>query len=424
MRKLLLAGVALGAVAAYGPVSPARADDAVFPVTTETTLAGLNGPSLNGAAPGSVQVNLGGRLFSSIWFMNNPSGTPSWAKAEIPQLGNWLFLFPGFDYASPGGWHFGVQAELRATNATQGVGSPSQPWWHQAWGYVSSASFGKFQFGAPPSALTSTAVGTPDDFGTGVFFGWFSSNPYIPWVMGDAEDNYTFQQKLLYTTPNFGGFKLAVSYEPTAVGLNYCDCLTQGSPPNSGLLNSRQRVEVAGQYKGTFGPIGFAASAGYVWADAANNGDVAVGQNVSFGNFGLQFTFAGFELEGGATIGKYNYAIVDDGNPMGPLPIGASNTNAGAAGFGYAAGPIKVGAVYYHVGYDQMDFQPVGTGVSHPGVLNGYGFGAAYTVGPGVVLYADGWIAWAQGLPVNNGQEIPTKRQQPTGIGIGTFFTW
>ena len=47
MRKLLLANVALGALSVVAMATPARADDqpaAVFPVTTETDLAGYNGP--------------------------------------------------------------------------------------------------------------------------------------------------------------------------------------------------------------------------------------------------------------------------------------------------------------------------------------------------------------------------------------------
>jgi hypothetical protein len=425
MRKLLLAGVALGAVSALAFATPARAEDqtAVFPVTTQTDLAGYVGPSLNGAAPGSVQVNLGGRTFSALWFNNYPSGTPSWARPPVPQFMYYFFLYPGFDYASPSGWHFGAQAEVRMASAVQGGGngapggSINAPWFHQAWTYVSSPQFGKVQFGMASGALTQNAVGTADDFGEGVFFGWYSTNPYIPWVMGDAYDNYITQQKIVYTTPTFGGFNAAISFQPTAVAASWADNLTVNQPPGGTGLLSKNRVEIAGKYVGTFGAVGVKANAGYVFADAEKSGTVSIAQNVSFFNAGAQVTISGFELEGSVVSGKYNANLADNGNPLGPLPTGAKGTTSYAFGVGYANGPIKVGAVYYGVSYDLADF---GGTLGTTGRISGGGLGAAYTVGPGVVAYLDAYTARFDDPAVGNGK----IRQNPGGIGVGTFFTW
>jgi hypothetical protein len=267
MRKVLLAGVAVGAVStAMMVASPARADDApaVFPVTSETDLAGWNGPSLNGAAPGSVQVNLGGRTFSAIYFQNKfLNGTPNWAKSPEPQLMYYFFLYPGFDYASPSGIHFGAQAEIRVTNASQASslgGNDAHPFFHLAYTYVSSATFGKVQFGIPPGALVQNAVGTGDDFGTGIFFSWYNTG--VPWVMGDAPDNYNGTEKVVYTTPTFAGFNGAVSWQPTDVGLNYSDGLTVGQAPGGTVIAQRNRIELAAKYSGTFGPVGSSRGCG------------------------------------------------------------------------------------------------------------------------------------------------------------------
>ncbi len=447
MRKLLMAGVALGAVSALVSARPALAQQApapdaaaVFPITTETDLAGVNGPSLNGAAPGSVQVNLGARMYGAMWFQSNPSGTPSTAvvngktvstgnayKEAQPQLESWFQLYPGFDYASPSGVHFGAQASLWMTqngetnnsnNSGVGVATPA-PFFHDAFGYVSSAQYGKFWFGTPNGALTSTAVGTGDDFGTGMFFSWYSTNPYVPWAMGDAYDNYGATEKLMYSTPTFSGFSGAISWTPTAVGLNWGDGAMQAQLPGSSGLNSQNRVEIAGKYDGTVGIVGLKVDAGYVFANAEKAGVTTVGQNVSFGNFGLQVNVAGFEFEGSVNTGQFNYAIADDnGNdPLGPLPVGAKGTTAFVLGAGYGAGPFKVGAVYYGVQYDEMD---MGAATSAIGHVSGEGLGGSYTVGPGVVAYLDFITASVDG----NGGTGPAGKQHPTGLGLGTFFTW
>jgi predicted porin len=251
-----------------------------------------------------------------------------------------------------------------------------------------------------------------------VFFGWYSTNPYIPWVMGDSVDNYITDQKIVYTTPNFGGFTASVSFQPTAVAANWADNLTVDQPPGSVGLLSKNRVEIAGKYAGTFGALGVKVGGGYVFADAEKSGTATVGQNVSFGNIGAQVTFAGFELEAQGETGKFNPNLSDNGNPLGPLPSGAKGSSAFTVGLGYATGPIKVGAMYYWAEYDDADFGgPMGS-IGH---IDGPGIGAAYTVGPGVVAYFDAYMANFDTVNPNTGS---FGTQHPAGLGIGTFFTW
>ena len=424
MRALLWIGV-LAAIAAVARMAPACADDAppaVFPVTTETDLAGYNGPSLNGAAPGSVQVNLGGRTFAALYFQNQfLKDTPGWANAPQPQFMSFFFLYPGFDYGSPSGVHFGAQAEIRATSATQGGGigyntNSPVPYFHQAWSYVSSPAFGKLQFGMTSGALVQNAVGTSDDFGTGVFFSWYNSG--IIWVMADAPDNFVTDQKVTYTTPYFDGFHAAVSWQPTPVSLNYANDLTQNQPPGATGLLSKDRVELAARYDGAFGMVGVRANLGYVFSGAENAGGTKVAQSVSYGNAGVQALIAGFELEGSVNSGRFNVAPVDNGNPDGPLPIGARGSTAVALGAGYGAGPVKVGAVYYAVSYDEGD---LGGTMGRTGRINGEGFGAGYTVGPGVVIYLDATVA---SIDEMNYTATAFGRQHPMSLGLGAFLTW
>jgi predicted porin len=286
---------------------------------------------------------------------------------------------------------------------------------------VSSPTFGKVQFGLPSGALVQNAVGTGDDFGTGLFFSWY--NPGTIWVMADAPDNYITQQKVVYTTPEFSGFKAAISWEPTAVSMNYSDALTIGQDPtclaggSCGLL-SKNRVELAAKYTGTFGAVGVKANGGYVFSDAEKAGDTKVAQSVSYGNVGLEFHLAGFELEGSVNPGKFNVNAVDNGNPDGPLPLGAKGSTAWIVGGGYGAGPFKVGAVYYDVSYDEGD---LGGPLGKTGHMGGEGLGGSYSVGPGVVLYVDAINA---NIDEFNYTATSFGKQHPMSLGVGTFFTW
>lgn len=429
MRKLLLAGIALGAVTAMATANSAFAQDAttatpaaVFPVTSETDLAGWNGPSLNGAAPGSVQVNLGGRTFSAIYFRNDfVKNTPSWAQPATPQFLSYFFLYPGFDYASPGGIHFGAQAEIRMTSSPQGGGAGANtnsalPWFHEYETYVSSATFGKVQFGIPNGAAVANAVGTPDDFGTGMFFSWYPTG--IVYAFADAPDNDVATQKVVYTTPTWSGFNAAISWEPTAVSANYSGGLTLNAPPGEFPLLSKNRVEMAAKYGGTFGAVGLTVGASYVFSGAENSGGVQTAQNVSYGTFGIKLLIAGFELEGSVNSGKFNISYADNGNPMGPLPVGAKGSTTWAVAGGYANGPYKVGLGYYGASYDAAD---QGGPLGQTGTIGALGIGGSYTVGPGVVLYLDGTaghISTVDFTGANYG------KQYPKGLGIGTFFTW
>ena len=454
MRKFLLGGAGLAALGALGVAAPAQAQEtpaaatppaAVFPITTETDLAGVQGPSLNGAAPGSVQVNLGARLYSSVWFAGTPSGTPGNAQVTVPQFNTWFQLYPGFDYASPSGIHFGAQAQLWSTSNPNGSGpsvtpgavggsagsaNPAGglgqlPQWHQAFGYVSSATWGKFWFGTPNGAMTTSAVGTGDDFGTGMFFSWYSTTPYVPWTMGDAYDNYNSTEKIMYTTPTFSGFSGALSYQPSAVGLSWNDGNVNGlNAGNTGLL-SRNRIEVAAKYDGTVGIAGVKADVGFVHAGVEKAGGITTGQDVNFFNAALELHIAGFELEGSVNSGKYNVAVSDGGNTLGPLASGAKGTTSWIAGAGYEAGPIKVGAMYYGVTYDASD---LGGTLGSTGTISGEGIGASYKVGPGVVVYLDGITA---NMTAGNSYYAPNSAKgpgnvtyHPMGLGIGTFFTW
>jgi predicted porin len=400
MRKLLLAGVALAGAAAYLPTTA----QAQSPVFNETTRPG----KLDGAAPGSVQVNIGGTLFSAILFTSgtNDSGAN---KVSNPNLVNYFRLYPNFDYASPSGIHFGVSAQVRSNGSKQaGNRTTNTLYWHSAVGYVSSPAFGKFEVGSPNDAVDELGVGTGDDFGTGGFYseyGW----PNAPiFIAADSYDGDVPKQKLAYISPSFAGFTLGVSYQPTSVGLNNSSGLTDTPPSLVG--QSKDRIEVAVQFSHAFGPASLKADVGYATASVAPG--VTGYKSVSFVNAGAVVNVAGFEVEGSINTGNFAANYNDSGSPFGPELNGAKKTTAYIVGVGYSAGPYSIGAQYYGVNYDASD---AGGSLGATATISGEALGAGYQVGPGVSVYFDA---------MTNQNKVSGSQVHGTGIGLGTYFSW
>jgi len=429
MRNYLLAGVAV--VASGGLLSTtARAQSPVFP--TNSTAG-----KLDGAAPGSVTVTLGGRIFSAIEFESGP-GNSGPSKIQNPNLVNYIRFYPSFDYVNPSGIHFGAAMEIRTAGTHQGVGSSTDAlfgWSGQ--GYVSSDRFGKFAFGTPNSATDQLGVGTGDDFGTGGFYseyGWINAPIF---AMSDSYDGDIPKQKLAYFSPSFYGLTLGVSYQPTSVGLNNSGALVNNISSAAASVSgatgaqSSQRIEVAAQFSHAFGPAAIKADVGYAHATPSVVGNVGGYQDVSMFTAGFQGNMAGFELEGSVVTGKWAFNTNDSGSPFGPQLSGAHSTTAYIIGIGYATGPFSIGAQYYGVRFDEGDFGAttaagdLNTGTQ--GKVDGFAVGGSYSVGPGVSVNFDVATDTTKTPGAFQTQAISGARVEKTSstmIGVGTYINW
>lgn len=401
MRKLLLAGVALAGAAAYLPTA-AQAQSPVFNLTTRPG-------KLDGAAPGSVQVNIGGTLFSGILFTSG-TGDSGTKAIQNPNLVDYFRLYPNFDYANPAGIHFGVSAEVRSLGAGQDtVGHSSNLlFWHSATGYVSSDKFGKFEVGTPNDAIDQLGVGTGDDFGTGGFYSEYGWPNETDFIAADSYDGDSPHQKLAYISPVFAGFTFAVSYQPAATGLtNSGGNLTDG--PGLGDA-SKNRIEGALQFSHAFGPASVKADVGYAFASPDASGSKY--QDVSYVNAGAVVNVAGFEFEGSLNTGKFSAAHNDAGSWGGPLLSGEKDTTTYIVGVGYSTGPYSIGAQYLHLTNDASVEGGV-AGKTFTG--SGEALGAGYQVGPGVSVYFDA---------ITDTNKVSGTSKNGTGIGLGTYFSW
>jgi predicted porin len=414
MRKILLAGVALAGVAAF--MNDARAQTAPPPaappptVFPETTTPG----KLDGAAPGSVTINIGFQQLSVITFQNGTGATGENSRAN-PGIMSWFHFFPSMDYANPAGIHFGMTAEIRDNSPGQTSNNSGGPpttaggttfYIQSAASYVSSDRFGKFAIGTPNGALDDLGVGTGDDFGDGLFYSWYGPPNAPAFAMADSYDGDVPRQKITYETPSFAGFKAGISWQPTDNALDVSTGTIIGDPCADGTLAScvhptglaRNRVEIAAQFNRTFGAFGVKADVGYVGSGVEANGAGIKYQNVSYFNGGAVVTIAGVEIEGSVSSGKFNATgtnTATDGSnisslasPGDPALSGSRNSTVYIAGLGYNMGPFGIGAVYYGMAYDDSE----GTGVlGHTDTVGGEGIGGSYVVGPGVTLQLDAY---------------------------------
>jgi len=415
MRKILLSGIALLAVG--GVANVAQAQSPVFNMTTRPG-------KLDGAAPGSVQVNIGGTLFSGIFFTSaGGSGTNSGdSKVQNPNLVSYLRLYPNFNYTNPAGINFGVSGEIRSLGAAQDKSrSTNSLYWHQATGYVSSAAFGKFEVGTPNDAIDQLGVGTGDDYGTGGFYSEYGFPNETNFIAADSYDGDNPKQKLAYISPSFVGFTFAVSYQPTSVGLTNNSELTTVPPATSSGAASKDRVEVAVQFSHAFGPASVKADVGYATASAAPvAGNPADYNSVSYFNAGAVVNVAGFEAEASVNTGRFSEASNDGGNWGGPSLKGSKDTTAFIVGVGYNSGPYSIGAQYYNLSYDAVDGGALGAPAGAlPGSATATGkgesLGAGYQVGPGVSVYFDA---------ITDTDKAFGEKQHGTGVGLGTYFSW
>jgi hypothetical protein len=399
MRKILLAGVALLGVAAF--VTDARAQSSPPPtVFPETTTPG----KLDGAAPNSVTINIGFQQLTAIMGEWGTGATGENSRAA-PQLFNWFHFFPSMDYVSPQGIHWGITAEIRNNNTGQTSGNSGNTFYvHSANVYVSSDRFGKFTAGTANGALDDLGVGTGDDWGNGDFYSWYGPPNAPAFAMADSYDGDTPRQKLTYETPSFAGFKAGVSYQPTDVGLDHSTGLTTGDVCADGTVAScvhptglaRNRVEAAIQFNRTFGPTGLKANIGWAGSGVEGNGAGVKYDNPSYGNGGLVLTFAGIEVEGSISAGKFNATGTNQegvglGSPGSPPPAGAKSSYVYTAAVGYNMGPYGIGVVYYGMSYDDSE----GSMTYAPGMktdnVSGVGLGGSYVVGPGMTLQLDAY---------------------------------
>lgn len=507
MRKLLLATVAglgvwgaaasdagaqvvPGTVSSYsgGVAYPAMA--APSPGSVVVRLNGRLRFYAFGVWDRDVDNNATGGTLSPTTGLGTATGGYKQANYGIAEFGR---LYPGFDGVAANGLKYGANLEIRMDqNSPAGGGAfgsisgqnraRSALYFRRVWGYIGTDQIGTFRLGAVdgPTALFET--GTFENFNDGGLNGdlpALQSGPVqVTWPFSVVGNLYT-TNKLVYLSPSFFGFDMGASFEPstantsgqnngcgagTWIGANFsnpagnftaasgtnssgastigCDRLSS-SPSNAESQRRRNTFEAILRYRGSFGPVGIAATAGYIGGGHVldngatatspfNNNPLAAGgarrryEGLSVGDFGAQLTAFGFSFGGHYMRGRYN-------GQWGATAEGFKDSEAGLVGASYTMGPLIVGAHYLSY--------------SSPGDLanayygrtrreTGIGAGGTYNVAPGLSLFLS--YLWGQrkqnGFNFVDGSGVsaatgtagnPFHNKTTSSIlALGTAFSW
>jgi predicted porin len=272
----------------------------------------------------------------------------------------------------------------------------------EAYVFVSSPTLGTIRFGEEDSAANLIQIRPPGVTGAGIDGDGYSSmlsssaftggGPSLVLGVNDGNDS----TKIIYLSPQFFGFDFGVSYSPNrnegdrVIAGRAVDSLsTSGSPPSlnatvpqrdgTGLSN-----ELSGgvRYRGTFGNIGVGLSFVAQTADSAKVGTDGVPvasrlRNPTAYSVGASITGFGFTLGGEYTWGRYSGAPATAG-----LAAGRDQSKHYGLGLTYVMGAWAFGGWF---GQAEQD--------NGPGVADReqtvYGLGVAYTLAPGLELYAN-----------------------------------
>jgi outer membrane protein OmpU len=271
----------------------------------------------------------------------------------------------------------------------------------ERWGYV-RGGFGELRFGDEDDARKLLAVYAP--FATIVFSVnspyWtfnnrgmghaITTNSTAPFLENDSA-------KLIYFTPTFGGFQLAVSYAPDSTQ----DRFQGGTGGTDEAGQFSNVVSAAGAYNGEFSGVKVQASAGVTKGFS----EVSAFDDPIIYEAGLVLGFGAFKI--GSTVG-----IGDDLVPGSSTWNGAAATEALTYEIGgtYTMGATTVGLAWSHGDYEQVDGEEDTN--DHVQLGLGYALGEGVTLGAfvGLFEYDD------QGAADND------NSGWQTGVGINVFY--
>ena len=405
-------------------------------------------------------------------------------------FGEYARLYPGFDGVAANGLKYGASLEIRQDQA-HGAGGGAYGsvsgenstrgtlYFRRVWGYLGTDQVGTVRLGSTDQPTSLYLTGNFENFNDG---GWDGDLPgllsqsVVPvWPFEDLGNYYT-TNKIVYLSPSIFGFDLGASYEPSTAntsGANNCGTATyvgtsfvnasgaftpaagangqsvsgpgcdrlSSSPSNAESARRRNTFDVLLRYRGTFGPVGIAATAAYITGSHVLDNQTGVPFNSnptnggairynydgpSIGDFGAAVTIAGASVGGHYMYGRYNQQA---GNLV---PAGFKSGDAWIAGASYTFGPTIVGA-HWFVNETAGDLGNAFFGRTRR--EQGIAAGGTYSLAPGVSLFLS--ALWGErkqaGYNFITGQGVTTA--QPGGnpfsnnvsvsaVSLGTAFSW
>jgi hypothetical protein len=299
------------------------------------------------------------------------------------------------------GLTIGARIELEGENAGDQIDKSFVYW---------SGNFGKVQIGSQNDVLENYCVAAPG--GTANFsafsptIGWGSNDPLHSNQYCKSADNDS--QKIAYTTPNFGGFQLAVSYTPNGNAETYVQTgvNSSGTPTNPDGNNSHI-VTTYATYTFKGDGWGVQAGGGGSWQLKHNNVSP-----ISDGRSSAYQTGINFNIDGFSAGGIFEYR-----------DIGGVDNNAWIAGGGaaYAVDAWKFGVQYSHGRYDGL-FSTAAFGPDGHQKLDHVVATVNYLMAPGISL--DAFLGYTWYKDTHAAKPDATDSYHAFSVGIGSALTF
>jgi hypothetical protein len=372
--------------------------------TTALVAAGVMGAA---DAQAKFDVTIRGNFTVGYGFVNeddeitDPGAAESGFQRQNQALNQDVEMHFRFEQTLDNGMVWGGRVELEGAthngNASTASFSQNTDQIDERWMYT-RGGWGELRIGDEDDARKLKSYAAPEASGIfGVNSPYFSFNntaatflfmgaTQTPQVTGT---NSTFPNlendsaKIIYFTPSFGGFQLAVSYAPDATQ----DRFQGGTGGTQDTLSNA--ISVGADYSGEFGGMTIGLGGGYSQAHRETNNEDgrtprvwAVGANVGFGGF---------------TVGG-SVAFFNNDAPNGDSTV----FDVGAT---YAFDAVTVGVGWSHGEYDTEN---------ETDELDHIQLGAGYALGEGVSLGAMvGWFDYEDEGPWDN-----DNTGWQTGVGI------
>ena len=451
-------------------------------------------PATPEPAPGQMIIRLSGFLATYQQYTSqgdakappaagSPPGTGG-AKLANYQFYSYARLYPSLEGKATNGLKYGAFFEIRsdagrsvgagggvANSISGSVQGRGVLYFRRTYGYFGTDQLGVIRVGAGDQPTSLFLTGNMENFDDG---GWNGDLPdtmtsaiAVAWPFEDTGNLYT-TQKVVYLSPQFAGFDFGVSYEPDTSSIGgQTGCNSPGygatSLPGGGgsgatagcdalsstgvvgeLSRRRNTFDGVLRYRGVFGPVGVAATGGFIFSSKINSGDTpaafaaAKGINydgLSVGDFGATATFAGFILGGHVTFGDFN--PVKQFNSLNPS--GEAQGLAYVVGASYQPVPSFIVGTHYFKDWGSGNKNPLNA-ASGVGELTeqGVAVGATYSVTPGFNFF----LSSIWGSHKESGYNFVTGSTASTGalgtglnqfdhnktttwaVGLGEAFHW
>ena len=470
MRGLLIATTLLCGLAAGTDIAAAQSS-----IGVNTGIAGWNAAPYTLApgptpGPGSVIVTLRGRLYSGITLTSDSADVTPLGKEEPLGMFEYARLYPSFSGVAGNGMKYGAYLEIRqnsggigpnsltgAAGVTSGGASGNTLIFRRETGYIGSDTWGTLLFGQTNRVIELFLTGTFENFDiqgswNGDLQAMLNGATVPVWPFLETSATYG-NTGVTWLSPQWHGFDMGLSYAPASAtsGMPNCAFAQADSTSRDGCLRETQaygagtatwspntfarevhEVQMVLRYQGAVGPVGLAATIGYVGAGLVRDGGGFIGRGADFQNpsavdAGAQVTYNGLAFGGHFYGGRVN---PNGSNNANPVPNGYGNATSFLIGASNAIGPVIVGASFFHTNRAGVVPAYWGlAGVRRFGTMaeNGLDVGGTYMVAPGWAVSLSYQYATRHQIGASltaSAASLLVNNLHAQGIILENQFTW